>query len=557
MFLRETVIRKAGKEYRYWRLVKTYWDKKERKVRHKTVAQLGKLSDEEVIFFKNTLGGRPGRRFSWVEITAQKSFEYLGVVVLDRLWRYWQLDRIFPGSAAEVLVLNRCLSPVSDYRVSRWYEGTVLPRLLRLVLNPTKIYRTLNELYSREAVLQRHLYKRIQELSLDDYTLIFYDITSTYFQESGCELASYGHSRDHRRDKKQILLGLAVTKKGFPFYWDVFAGNIADKKTVEGFIEVLRRDFGIRRACLVVDRGMVSEANLEKIDIEGLDYVVTLTKPAIRKAPGIPWGYLKTITERNVDRKLKYFSRHSKRSYYKELPRSGGRRYILCFNPEKFSQERNDRLEKIASIREYLDRKNKILAQAKGRRHREILRYELKKYLERRSAQRIVTFRLTTRGKSFHINYKVSGKALREAALLDGVYVIMTNVPDVQARTVIAAYQSRMEIERSFHQLKSFVEIRPVYHHTEERIRAHVSVCVLAYLLNNTVMRLARRKDDFDDLTAQSIYGSLTGCKLVELRAAGEKRLKITPPTKEQTRLTEILSGKDLLNEDRLQKTLS
>ncbi|MFH1867899.1 MAG: transposase [Candidatus Omnitrophota bacterium] len=203
-----------------------------------------------------------------------------------------------------------------------------------------------------------------------------------------------------------------------------------------------------------------------------------------------------------------------------------------------------------------MDKKNRGLAQAKGKRHREILRYELKKYLERRSSQKIFTFRLTARGKSFHINYRVSERAIQEAAILNGLYVIMSSVKGVNAETLISAYQSRMEIERSFYQLKSFVEIRPIYHHNEERIRAHVSVCVLAYLLNNTVTHLVRQKKDFDDLTAQSVYGYLRSCKLVELNAGGEKRLKITSPTKEQIRLTEILSDKDLLNEEKVQKVL-
>lgn len=346
MFLRETVIKKPGVEYRYWRLVKTYWDKKLKKVRHKTVAQLGKLKPEEIRMFKKTISGEVGKSFSWEELMARKSFEYLGVAILDRIWKYWELDKVIADKAAEVLAINRCLCPKSDYQVSDWYKDTILPKLLGETINPTRVYRTLDEIYAQSDRIQEHLYRKIQELKLDDYEIIFYDITSSYFEQSGCELAKYGLSRDHRRDKKQIILALAVTKKGFPFYWKVFSGNTADTKTVKEFVSEITERFGIKKACLVMDKGMVSNSNLEKIEAEEFDYVVTLRRSSIALIADMPWKHLRSIDESNVDRKKEYFHYHSRRAYYKELKRQGNVRYILCFNPEKFVQERKDRQEK-------------------------------------------------------------------------------------------------------------------------------------------------------------------------------------------------------------------
>ena len=553
MFLRETVIKKASGEYRYWRLVKTYWDKKQKKVRHKSVAQLGRLQPEEVGFFKRALSSKAGKRFSWEDVIAKKSFEYLGVAILDRIYRYWELDKIIEEEACEVLTINRCLHPASDYQVSVWYEETILPRLLGITLNPTRIYRALDKVHNITKEIQSHLYKKITQLGLDDYELIFYDITSSYFEKSSCDLAAYGLSRDHRRDKKQIILALAVTKKGFPFYWEVFRGNTADTKTVKGFVDELKKRFKIEKACLVMDRGMVSNTDLEKISFEEFNYVVTIIKSSINKIKDMPWGYLKTITEDNVHTKRRYFIHHSKRAYYKELTPEGEKRYILCFNPEKFLQERKDRLIKIESIKKHLDQKNTKLSQAKNKRNRELLREELKKYLEKRAASKIFRFRLIAKGKGFHISYKVVKKAIREAARLDGVYVIMTNVKNAHPKHLITAYRNRMELERSFNQLKNFVEIRPIYHHTEERIKAHVTICILAYLLNNTIMHLVRQKKDFEELTAQAVYNYLRSCKLVELNAAGEQRLKLTTPTNDQVKLTAILADRALLDEDKLQ----
>jgi len=554
MFLRETVLKKAGVEYRYWRLVKTYWDKKLKKVRHKSVAQLGKLKPEEISMFKKIISGEAGRRFGWDELVAKKSLEYLGVAILDRIWKYWGLDKVINNNVVEVLAINRCLSPKSDYKVSDWYKETILPKLLGETINPTRIYRTLDEIYVFTDSIQEHLYKKIRELKLDDYELIFYDITSSYFEQSGCELAKYGLSRDHRRDKKQIILALAVTKKGFPFYWKVFSGNTADTKTVKEFVSELTERFGIKKACLVMDKGMVSNSNLEKIETEEFDYVVTLRRSSIALIADMPWNHLRSIDENNVDRKKEYFQYHSRRAYYKELKRQGNVRHILCFNPEKFVQERKDRQEKIASIKRHIDNRNKELLGAKNKRNVEVLREELKRYLEKRAAKKIIRFRLMSSGNTYQIRYRTDEESIKEAAKLDGVWVIMSNVAETRPGEIIDAYRSRMEIERTFHSLKSFVEIRPLYHHEEERIKAHVTVCVLGYLLNNTVMHLVRKKKDFEELTAQAVYNYLRSCKLVELEAGSEKRYKITTPTEEQVNLTRVLADDTLLDESRVQR---
>lgn len=557
MFLRETIIKKASGEYHYWRLVKTYWDKKQKKVRHKTIKQLGRLKPEEVVFFKDSLAGKAGQRFSWGELACKKSFEYLAVAILHKIWKYWELDELIEDKAVEVLAINRSLSPESDYQVSHWYEETILPRILDITLNPTKIYRALDEIPSLISKIQQHLYAKINALGLDDYELIFYDITSSYFQQSNSNLARYGLSRDHRGDKKQIILALAVTKKGYPFYWRVLEGNTADTKTVQGFVNELKQLFNIQQACLVMDKGMVSLTNMEKIQTENFNYVVTLRKNSIAKIKGMPWNYLKSINESNVQTKKDYFHCHSQRAYYKELPSAEGKRYILCFNPEKFLTERLCRLDKIASIKKHLDQKNQQLSKALGRRHRELLREELIRYLEKRSASKLFSFRLRAQEKTFQISYKVLKKAVQDAAKLDGIYCLMTNLKTASPKELIDAYRNRMEIERSFHQLKSFVEIRPIYHHNEDRIKAHVTVCVLAYLLNNTVMHLTRQKKDFEELTAQSIYNYLKGCKLVELSASGQQRLKLSTPTDEQVQLTKILADKSLLEEEHIQQLLS
>jgi len=217
-------------------------------------------------------------------------------------------------------------------------------------------------------------------------------------------------------------------------------------------------------------------------------------------------------------------------------------------------QERKDRQEKIASIKRYLDNRNKELSRGKNKRNVEVLREEVERYLEKRAAKKIIRFRLMSSGNTYQIKYHTDEEGIKEASKLDGVWVIMSNVAEASPGELIDAYRNRMEIERTFHSLKSFVEIRPLYHHYEERIKAHVTVCVLGYLLNNTVMQLVRKRKDFEELTAQSVYNYLRSCKLVELEAGSEKRFKITTPTEQQVKLTRVLADENLLNESSVQK---
>lgn len=567
MFLRETVIKEKGKEYRYWRIVKTYWDKKQKKVRHKTVVQLGKLKPEELSFLRVAISGKPGERFCWDSLQVNKCLDYLGVAILDRIWRYWELDRLISGELGKVmetLCINRCLEPSSDYHVIRWYETTILPRILQVELNPTLIYRSLDEAYEIEDRIQEHLYTKIKQMGLDDYSLIFYDLTSSYFEESSCSLAKYGLSRDHRRDKKQIIIALAVSKRGFPFYWRVLEGNTADSKTVKGLIDELKNRFKVGRTCLVMDKGLANQENINKIEKEKLLYLVTLRRDRIRKIKGMPCNYLMTINEENLESKLGYFIYHSRRAYYKEIGEIEGKRYILCFNPEKFVQERKDRQDKIESIKEYLDGRNNELQGAKNRRNREILRGQIERYLNHRKAGRLFKFRLMEyEGGILQIRYNLREDKIKEYGLLDGVYVLMTNLNQkrlgeylVSVEDLINGYRSRMRIERGFRYLKSFVEIRPIYHQREERIKAHILICILGYLLSNTVEHLVRRKKGFEDLTADAVYGYLRSCRLVELQAGKEKRIKITSPDDNQINLVNVLADNKLLEEDNLQRYL-
>jgi len=304
-------------------------------------------------------------------------------IILDKLWHLWELDKVTDSGQilkistsvmSEILAINRAISPSSDFKVCTWYERTILPTLFKVtadVVNPTRIYRTLDRLFLKEETIQNHLAKKIKDLGFDDLSLVFYDITSSYFEGWSCPLGEFGLSRDHRKDKPQILLALAVTKEGFLFYWKVLPGGLHNSVTVkEAVISLKKRIASFRdksqtwfkinqNIILVMDKGMVSEDNLKFLEKEGFSYIVTIPRSSVKKLSSFPKELLvklgEELGEKNPDLtkvmgKYPYFTYFLPRAYFHELNKEKNRRYVLCFNPEKFLEERKQRKKSRSGI---------------------------------------------------------------------------------------------------------------------------------------------------------------------------------------------------------------
>ncbi len=464
--------------------------------------------------------------------------------------------------------------------MSSFCKKTILPYLLNIQLskiNPTRIYRTLDELIKCEDKLQLHIYNEIKEKELDDFNLVYYDITSTYFEGKGeCSLILYGLSRDKRPDKKQVLLALAVTKCGYPFYWEVLPGNVVDKTTVKNILNNLKEKFGIRNCCIVLDRGMVTDDNLEEIDKKSFSFIVTLTKDEIKKLGEIPWEFLKTIKEDNVDDKKKRFKFYNERAYWEELKEVDGKRYILCFNPEKFLQERKDRVDKIKDIEEYFRKKNVELLSSKKMRDKSKIERGAYYYLKKRGATKYFKDieteermkEITKKCKEGHkkrevkvyfIKYRIDTEKIEEEKLLDGMYVICSNLyedlnrKEVSSEELISSYRCRIKIERAFLDMKQLLELRPVYHRKDFRIKAHILICCIAYLLNVTLEHKVRRGDMLD-LTFRMTLDVLEGFRAeeVEIKNIKEKRIRLQDADEEQMKIIKILGYEDILFEDKI-----
>jgi len=596
MFLREQVIKRGGKKYIYHQIVKVYWDKVKKKVRHKIIMSLGRLTEDEKIIVKKLLSLKDKKEAfvtTWDDIKITKSLEYLSPVILHKMFNLFDFSAFIDkevvrnrdvktSSIFEILTIFRCIKPSSDLKVSSFCKKTILPYLLGISpskINPTRIYRTLDEIIKIEDKLQKHIYNKIKELELDDLNLVYYDITSTYFEGRGdCSLVLYGLSRDKRPDKRQILLALAVTKKGYPFYWEVLKGNVVDKTTVVDLVKKLKDKFGIKNCCIVLDRGMITEDNLNEIEENSYSFIVTLTKDEIRRLKEMPWEFLRTIKEENVDDKKKRFKYYNERTYFEELKEQEGKRYILCFNPEKFLQERYDREEKIKDIEEYLRKKNAELLSAKKMLDKSKIEKWIYYYLKKRGAlkyfkdieieERIKEVSKKYKGgykkrelKVYFIKYRIDNEKIEEEELLDGVYVICSNLykdlegKDVSCEELISSYRERIKIERAFLDMKQFLELRPIYHRKEFRIKAHILICCITYLIN-VVLQNKLRDRDMSGLTSRMVLEILEGFRAneVEIGNIKEKKIKLQEADEQQKEIIKVLGYEDVLCGDKILK---
>jgi transposase len=506
MYLRHTTVCKNGKAHTYWRLVRSV--RVGGKVRQETVAQLGELDaagrvraraladalvgvehqpglfdeptpTESVSVDLRHLRLERGRRFGDV---------WLGL----RLWQALELDTVladwlpagredipWPQMAA-VLVLARFCEPASELHIAEdWFRRTALGDLLGIAedkINDDRLYRALDRVLPCKGALEVHLQRRLGRLFRLEYDLLLYDITSTYFEgeAKANPQAQRGHSRDHRRDCKQVLIGLVVTRDGYPLGYEVFAGNRHDSTTVEQIVTRMEDRYGREGRIWVLDRGMVSEATLAWLRDRGSRYIV-----------GTPKSRLKPFAT-----KLRQGGWTAVRDGL-EVQRcadgDGAETFILCRSAARATKEQAMRERFVARIRAELF---KIRAACRRRRcdpgqiERRVGR------LLGRNTRAAGLFRVTVATQpdgGAIIRWSRRTAAQAWARVSQGCYLLRSNVADWDAEELWRAYIHLTDAEAAFRIQKSDLRIRPVWHQTAGRVQAHLLVCFLAYVLRKTL----------------------------------------------------------------------
>ncbi len=344
------------------------------------------------------------------------------------------------------------------------------------------LYAAMDWLLARQDRIEEALGKK----HLRDGTLVLYDVTSTYFEGRRCPLAHLGHSRDGKKDKPQIVVGLLCDVQGRPVAVEVFDGNVGDPATLAGQVRKIRRRFGLRRVVLVGDRGMITDARIREDlqGIEGLDWITALRAPAIRKL----------VAEGSLQPSL--FDQRDLAEITSSL--YPNQRLVVCRNPLLTAQRRRKRNELLAATEKQLAK----IAAAVARPHRPLGGAD---NIGLRVGKVVDRFKVA---KHFHIEigessftYERDEPKIAAEAALDGFYVIRSSLPPetLEPAQLVGAYKGLAKVERAFRRLKTVdLHLRPIYHHLPDRVRAHVLLCMLAYYVE-WHMRQAWAPMLFDD----------------------------------------------------------
>ena len=518
MYLRHSIVRKDGKAHTYWRLVRSV--RRNGKVIQETVAQLGELDaqgrakaqalarqitgrGEQRELFEAPAEGESNARVRLDRLRVERSRAFGDVWLGWRLWQALRLDVLceellprgredVPWSVmAAVLVIARLCEPSSELHIAEdWYRRTALEDLLGLpeeLVNDDRLYRALDRLLPHKVALEQHLVKRLGELFDLSYDLLLYDVTSTYFEglANANPLAQRGHSRDHRPDCKQVCIALVVTREGMPLGYEVFAGNRNDVTTVEEIVETMEARYGIAERVWVMDRGMTSAENVEWLQETGHRYLLGTAKSELKRwsrelAEERDWQQVRE----GVEVKLCPGPQGSETFL---LCRSADRREKEKAMHERFAKRIEARLERLARrlerSRKPLEREpiDRQIGRMLGQNSRAAGRYQIRVVddAERASKLRLV--------------WSVHPEWDEWARYSEGTYILRTNVSDWTPEELWRTYVQLTEAEAAFRIHKSDLSIRPIWHQKAERVKAHILVCFLAYVLWKTLEQWQRR----------------------------------------------------------------
>jgi hypothetical protein len=462
------VVRKyKDREYVSWLLRRSY--RQDGKVRHETLANLSALPAHAIADLRASLAGHR-------LVDAEEAFQITRSLPHGHVAAVWQMARkldfptlLGPPSPerdlAMALVVARVCEPDSKLATTRWWQDTTLGADLGVATATTdQVYAAMDWLADRQATIERRLARR----HLQPGGLVYYDLSSSWVEGRCCPLAAHGYSRDRKRGLAQIEYGLLTDPGGRPVAVEVFPGNTGDPATVAGQVHKLRDRFGVEHLVMVGDRGMLTTARIDALrELGGVGWITCLRAPAIAAL-----AQAGTIQPSLFDQTNLAEVTH---------PDYPGERLVVCRNPLLGAERARKRGELLDATSAGLD---KVAASVQAGRlagaadigvkvGRVLGRFKMAKH-----------FRLDIGDTSF--GYARNQPAIDAEAALDGIYVVRTSVAasDLDTAGVVEAYKRLANVERDFRSLKTVdLELRPIYHHLEQRVRAHVFVCMLAAYL--------------------------------------------------------------------------
>lgn len=522
MFIRPCYRNKDGKRHAYWALVESY--RTERGPRQRVVAYLGQLDEEGRFGVQQAAKSEPNHdsrqacftftddephsgdarevQPQWVTVNAaavrvencvQFGGPWLALELIKKIGLDDFLQQHLPRGRADlswsrialVLIICRLCKPSSELHIAEhFYRETALERLLGVPaakVNEVRLYRALDRILPHKEKLEGFLKNRLGELFSLEYDLLLYDVTSTYFegQAKANPKAKFGYSRDKRSDCKQVCIALVVSRCGMPIGYEVFDGNRHDSTTVKEIVETMESRYGKSNRVWVMDRGMLSEANIRFLKEGDRRYII-----------GTPKSMLKQFEQQLLEETWEHV-REGVEVKLCPSPDGEPETFILCRSRDRLEKEKAIFARFESRIEDGLQ---KIAASCQKRKQSPIHIAERVGRLKQANSRAARLFEIEVealKDGSAKVTWTKNDAIRQWTTLTDGCYVLRSNVNDWTHEELWQAYVQLTEAELAFRIQKSDLRIRPIWHQKEDRVLAHILICFLAYVLWKTLAQMS------------------------------------------------------------------
>ncbi len=547
MFLKTKRVRRANRTYEYLSLVESV--RVDGKNTHRTLFRLGEASalreTGELDRIIAALQAHAERRYVDIDELEVDAAPMIGTMAAVRhLWDELGLQGLFERLAVEAgvswsladavfaMLAGRLVDPASKRRTHRWIvDDVVAPDAFSF---PTleQYYRALDVVCEHKDVIERHVYARVCDLTNLQLTLACYDLTSSYLEGDPASHGrfpskAFGYSRDRRSDRPQVVIGLLTSADGIPIAHHVFAGGTQDATTLKGVLEDLTARFAVGRICVVADRGLITDDNIAEVEGAQCDWLFA-TKLRRRKDVAAVLAEAADADEDRWQEVTRFGSAVLETTYE-------GRRYVVVFSSARQRRDTARRLQLIAKIEAQL-----LALEARVARGGLVAATDIAAaaatILARSPVKRLFDVSDVADGR-FVYDYHHEQLAYDEQ--LAGHYVLATSLDSrvADAAEVLACYRALQSVEQRFRVLKSSLGLRPIRHFTENRVRGHIAICVLAAVIESLIgKRLIEadlRDPDLPDqhLTTERAFEQLDRIRQVTFTAGEQTITAITRRT--------------------------
>jgi transposase len=521
MHLKKVTSTHKGKTYEYAQIVKSV-RREDGKSSIETVKSLGRMKSEEdwerARKIKEAME-RDEKIVRLKDVEIEQHFELGLSWVAKELWDKHGIGKALmkafedrehefnPEKITFMLAVNRLYRPGSDLSAYRWIRDRGWPRI---EIEKQWNYRTLDPLVEEKEEIEENILQGLKK-NLDlDLSLVFYDLTSSYFEGEGPKLAKFGYSRDKRKDKKQLVLGV-VMAGSIPIAHRVWPGNTDDSSTLEKTVQDLKKKFGIEDMVFVADRG-VFKGNLEDLD----------------------HNYIGSVKKRKSDLSEKLLPKNVPGSEEKraaEIHSEEGKRYVLCLDEDRREKDLKNLEETVEECKSFLeDLEQRFESEGRGRPMTEGGAW---KRIHKNLGRTERLFEIEIDGENRKIKWELNREPLEYEKAIAGKFLLVTTT-DLKPDRVMKEYKNLKDVERAFDDLKNLLKLRPVRHRTNKRARGHVFICVLSLLLEKLM-------EKHTDRTFESIKEKLEPLKTNQIEIYGEKIHKRDTISPEQEKILDEL----------------